>query len=287
MATQAHAPATNNIHRYRRVARFPIIGACIAGQVSLVCGDKDIVILGTIAAFGMNGFQTLTNNFGPINPMPVGGNVVGPTAPTAAMPATAAAVNGAPLGYTFHNVSTAATVNGATTGPTPPTVPTASIANGAATGPTSLSASTHSTVNGTPAGTTNPTASTAPTANWAGNNTALNFTPMTNPVLSNHGLPFELTDLLVSFKDCKGIFKCIKDVRTNTFNQLAIVSLNPPMREALLIPPESTVAYPMAHMVGTLAFVFNEEALRFEITWLVDHKVEFMIKASTSQTPLW
>lgn len=286
MATQAHAPVTNTIHRYRRVARFPIIGANVAGQVSLG-SEKDMVILGTIGAFGMNGWQTLTSNFGPINPMPAGGNVVGPTAPTAAMPATAATVNGAPLGSTFHNVSTAATVNGVTTGPTPPTASTASIVNGAATGPTSLSASTHSTVNGTPAVTTNPTASTAPTANLTSNNTAFNFTPMTNPALSNHGLPFELTDLLISFKDCKGIFKCIKDVHANAFTQLAIVALNPNMREALLIPPDSPVTYPIAHMAGTLAFDFNDEALCFEITWLVDHKVEFMVKASTSETPLW
>lgn len=322
MATQAHAPLGPGLQRYRRAARFPIIGANISGQVSLVTGDKDIVILGTIAAFGIHGSQTLTTNFGPIIPVAGVGNFVGLTTPTAAMPTTAATVNGAPMGSTLHNVPTAAT--GFTTGLTPPTASTAPIVNGAATGPTFFTAPAHSTVNGvataytaatasnhltingvasgptpstastisavngTPTGTTNPTASTAlttPTANGPINNTLFAFSPMT--AQSNHGLPFELTDILISFKEFKGIFKCIKDVQSNTFTQIAIVTINKEMREALHIPLASTIAYPNAHMAGTLAFNFNESTLCFEISWLVDHKVDFMIKASTSPVPLW
>lgn len=327
MATQAHAPPTNAMRRYRRVVRLPVTGANIGGYVSLVGGERDMVILGTIAAFGVNGLPTLTTNFGPLNPAAAGGfnNVAGTTtAPAAATASTAATVNGAPTGPTFHNASIAAIVNGVATGSTPATASTAPTVNGVATGSTFHGASTASTVNGVITGyitstvpnqltingvNTGPTPSTTstvstingnttgyappftaptvPTANGAINTSTLTFAPMTSLPSSNHGLPYELTDLLVSFKECKGIFKCIRDVHANTFTQLAIVSLNSHMREALLIPPTITVTYPIVHMAGTLAFHPSEEALCFEISWVVDHRVGFMIKASTSQNPLW
>lgn len=303
MATQTHAPLAPGFHRYRRVAKFPIIGANVSGKVSVASGDNDMLILGTIAAFGPTGYPSLTTNFGPLIPIAGGGNVIFPTAPTNAMPTAAATVNGAPMGSTLHN-----SVNGVATGVTPAT----------STG------STLSTNTGISTGPINPTASTVPTASGASNTIGFNSPPLTNPaqsnhgltlvnppastdptaqtangasnaivshynpmaILSNHGLPYELTDLLVSFKEFKAIFKCIRDLRYNRFIQLAIVSINPEMRDALLIPAESEIAYPNAHLAGLLAFE-KDEALCFEITWIADHRIDFMIKATTSQTMLW
>lgn len=68
MATYAYAPAMSGMLRYRRVVRLPVTGAAINGRVSLVDGDKDMVILGTVAAFGNAGLQSLTTNFGPMIP---------------------------------------------------------------------------------------------------------------------------------------------------------------------------------------------------------------------------
>lgn len=273
MAMQAHALGTFPWRNYRRVACLPITGANVGGKVSLCGGDKDLLILGTIAGFGPQGWSSLNSNFGPINTVAAAGNTVGPPASTAA---------------------TASTVNGVTTVPTPSTASIPLTTNGAVTGHTLPTASTAPTTNTaistiSTAPTANTAISTVPTAliaNGATDAATLNFTPFTIFATSNHGLPYELTDLLVSFKECKGIFKCIREMQSNTFAQLAIVSLNSHMREALKIPPTSTVAYPIAHIAGTLTFDRDGEVLALNITWIIDHIVEFKIEASTSR-PLW
>ena len=208
-------------------------------------------------------------------------------------------MNGAVTGHPTASTANASiasnplTMNGAVTGHTHPA---ASTAHGVITGPNPPPASNPLTINGALTGYVPPTAVMVPIANGATATHAANgtthitpliFTPLTSLTGSNHGLPYELTDLLVSFKECKGIFKCIRDLQNDKFCQLAIVSLNSPMREVLNVSPSDEIAYPDTHMAGTLKFERNDEVLVFNITWIVDHMVEFTLEASTLQDPLW
>lgn len=288
---QAHAPVVPGLRRYRRVVKYPISGANVEGKVSL-CDGTDMLILGTIAAFGPQGLSTLTTNFGPISPIAPAASTavtanVAPPGPTPSTASIALAADGTATRPPHSTSSTISIINGTATGSTFPTASTSSTVNVYATGPTTPTASTASINDGATTGPIPAAASTASTANGAITTTTLNFAPVIALTGSNHGLPYELTDLLITFKECKGIFKCIRDVHANTFTQLAIVTLNSHLREALNIGPTTTIAYPTAHMAGTLGFERNGEVLCFTISWIIDHMVEFRIAASTSLKHLW
>lgn len=237
----------------------------------------------------------------------VNGVITGTTASTTSIPLT---INGTVTGNGVITGSTSSTTYGSPTGNT---FPIASNVNGVITGPTTSTTTIPLTMNGTVTGniiftalivfTTNTviantaygvntvhganTTHGAHTANGARNTNRFNFIPFSISTGSNHGLPYELTDLLICFKECKGVFKVIRDLTDNTFNQLAVMSLNSQMREALDIPPTRFITFPFAIVEGTCIFDPIEETLTLDIFWIDNHDVKFIIKASTAVQPLW
>ncbi len=100
-------------------------------------------------------------------------------------------------------------------------------------------------------------------------------------------MPFEVMDLIISWKDCAAIFSCLKDVRRGLFIQVGVVEMNDAMRKLFFVPLDFPMNSPHVGLHASLTYENGEEELVLSIYYIIDHSISFMMRATKSGPYPW